>query len=205
MVDSKKLRIGIYAGAFDPVHVGHIAFALQALDAANLDEVIFMPERRPRDKPGVEHFAHRVAMLKAALAPHPRLSVLETVEAQFSVKRTFPGLKTLLPQAQLVFLMGSDTVMSLPVWRYASRLMEQCEFAVGLRATGQRIEVVKSITTWNPGLNGVVLIDSYAPTVSSSKIRQAIRHNKPQQGLLRSVHRYAKREWLYVSPANQAA
>lgn len=201
----KQIRLGIYAGAFDPVHAGHVAFALQAREVANLDEVIFMPERRPRAKPGVEHFAHRVAMVKAALAPHPRLSVMEVVEAQFSVGRTYTGLQAMFPQAQLVFLMGSDAVLTLPTWRHAGRLMEQAEFVVGLRTAQQQKAVVQSIAAWNPRLDGVWLVDSYAPHVSSGKIRQALRHNRPADGLLSSVRHYAKREWLYVSLAYQTS
>lgn len=40
-------RIGIYSGSFNPVHAGHIAFALQALESANLKTIYFLPERRP--------------------------------------------------------------------------------------------------------------------------------------------------------------
>jgi nicotinate-nucleotide adenylyltransferase len=200
----RKIRIGIYAGTFDPVHAGHVAFALQAMEAAGLDEVIFMPERRPRARPGVEHFAHRVAMLKAALAPHTRLSVLETVERQFSVGRTLAGLTAAFPGVRLVFLMGSDTIMALPAWRYADRLIEQCEFVVGLRSAQQRSDVEKSVAAWNPYFTGVQLMDSYAPDISSSMIRQALRHNRHAKGLLASVRRYARHEWLYVSPAYHA-
>ena len=48
-------RIGIYAGTFDPVHAGHVAFALQSLEAAKLDRVYFLPERRPRGKRQVKN------------------------------------------------------------------------------------------------------------------------------------------------------
>jgi nicotinate-nucleotide adenylyltransferase len=69
-------RIGIYSGTFDPVHSGHISFALQSLKAAKLDKVYFLPERRPRNKQQVEHFGHRVAMLKRAIKPYPEFNVL---------------------------------------------------------------------------------------------------------------------------------
>ncbi|HSH18541.1 MAG TPA: adenylyltransferase/cytidyltransferase family protein [Candidatus Saccharimonadales bacterium] len=201
----KKLRIGVYAGAFDPVHAGHIAFALQALKAARLDQVVFVPERRPRAKPGVEHFGHRVAMLKTALAPHPNLAVLEMVERQFTVARTLPGLQAIFPGAELVFLMGSDAVLSLPAWRHADRMMGQCEFVIGLRSSLWRPELERSIRAWNPRLDNVSIVPSYAPDVSSSDIRQALRTNQEAKGLLSSVQRYARREWLYVAPAYQLA
>ena len=49
----------------------------------------------------------------------------------------------MFPQAQLVFLMGSDAVLTLPTWRHAGRLMEQAEFVVGLRTAQQQKAVVE--------------------------------------------------------------
>lgn len=197
---SKKPRVGIYAGAFDPVHAGHVAFALQALEAATLDQVIFMPERRPRSKPSVEHFAHRMAMLHTALMPHPNLAALELVDGHFTVRRTLPTLQQIFPNTDLVFLMGSDAALSIPQWAYADRLLKHSELVVGVRSNHQRAEVAKTVEAWRTKPRELVIFDSYAPHISSSKIRQALRANKHSEGLLRSVHRYATREWLYVSP-----
>lgn len=199
-MSKNRLRIGIFAGAFDPVHAGHVAFALQALQAARLDEVIFMPERRPRHKPGVEHYAHRVAMLKTALAPHRDLAVLEVVDGNFSVRRTLPMLKGLFPAAELVLLMGSDTIMELPRWQYAHRLIASCEIVAGVRSKHQHQEVEHAIGQWQTTPPAIMIFDSFAPDVSSSHIRQALRANTYTAGLLASVRRYARQEWLYVSP-----
>ena len=171
----KQVRLGIYAGAFDPVHAGHVGFALQALQAASLDEIIFMPERRPPLKPGVEHYAHRVAMLKKALKPHPKLAVLEMVDRQYSVSRTLPQLRSLFPQAQLIFLMGSDAALDMPAWPHVQRLLEVAELVVGVRSQHQHQTVAKSVQAWTVQPRALTIIDSYAPDVSSAVIRQALR------------------------------
>lgn len=200
----KKLRIGIYAGAFDPVHAGHVAFALQAKEAAGLDQIIFMPERRPYSKPSVEHYAHRIAMLKAALAPHADLAVMEVVDRHFTVRRMLPLLHSLFPGAEMVFLMGSDTFMAVPSWQNAERLMSTCEFIVGVRSEHQQAAVEGSLNKWQLAPQALMVFESFAPDISSSSIRQALRSNRYEKGLLASVGRYAKREWLYVSPGNGA-
>jgi nicotinate (nicotinamide) nucleotide adenylyltransferase len=198
---SKKLRIGIYAGAFDPVHAGHVAFALQALKAAKLDQVVFLPERRPRNKPGVEHFAHRVAMLKAALRPHPDLTVMELVDKNFTVQRTYRTLERAFSDAELVFLMGSDTALTVPSWPQAERLLTRSGLVIGVRSTHQREEVLQTISMWPVAPTSLVVFDSLAPHVSSSAIRHALRTDRYTEGLLSSVRRYAARQWLYVSPS----
>jgi nicotinate-nucleotide adenylyltransferase len=193
-------RIGIYAGAFDPVHAGHVAFALQSLQAARLDRIIFLPERRPRFKPGVEHYAHRVAMLGKALRPHPDLAVMEMVDRHYSVQRTLPQLEALFPNSQLVLLMGSDAALSVPGWQYAGRLLQSCELVVGVRSAHQHDAIEALIRGWEIVPASLTVVDSYAPDVSSAHIRQALRTDKYAKGLLASVRRYARQEWLYVSP-----
>jgi nicotinate-nucleotide adenylyltransferase len=197
----RQLRIGVYAGAFDPVHAGHITFALQAKQAAHLDQIIFLPERRPRRKPSVEHYAHRVAMLKRALLPHPDLAVMEVVDRQLTVRRTVPMLQALYPGAQFVLLMGSDAVATVPEWQYAERVMLEWEFVVGVRSQHQHSEVEQAVSGWNIAPPCLMIFDSYEPEASSSRIRQALQARQYTQGLLRSVEHYARREWLYVSPA----
>lgn len=201
---SRQPRIGIYSGAFDPVHSGHIAFALQAVQAAQLDEVIFLPERRPRYKPGVEHYAHRMAMIRRALEPHPLLSVMETVDRHYSVHRTLPQLRALLPGVQLAFLMGSDAALSVPTWPGARRLLQTSELIVGIRAQHQPESVGRAIADWEEQPRHLTLLQSYAPAVSSAQIRNALRRNQPAEGLglLASVRRYAEQEWLYVSASS---
>jgi nicotinate-nucleotide adenylyltransferase len=194
-------RIGIYAGTFDPVHSGHITFALQALKAAKLDKVYFLPERRPRAKQHVEHFGHRVAMIRRAIKPHPQFDVLEMVDVNFNVERTLPHLQKEFPKSQLVFLFGSDVVTGLADWPQAENLLKKGELVVGLRSQNNRDEIKRIIEGWQTQPKAVTIFDSFAPDVSSGKIRQALRLRKPAQGLLKSVERYSDHHWLYVSLA----
>jgi nicotinate-nucleotide adenylyltransferase len=196
-------RIGIYAGTFDPVHSGHVAFALQALEAARLDTVYFLPERQPRAKQQVEHFGHRAGMLERALQPHPRLKMLELVDANFSVARTLPQLRQRFPDSQLVFLFGSDIVPGLLDWAHADRLLKDHEFVIGIRSRHNRDDLRRIIEAWKPQPKSVFMFDSYAPDVSSRIIREALRNGEgTAPGLLESVERYSDHHWLYVSLKN---
>jgi nicotinate-nucleotide adenylyltransferase len=198
----KTSRIGIYAGTFDPVHGGHVAFALQALAAARLDEVYFLPERQPRGKQDVEHFGHRVGMLERALKPHPQLKVLEMVDTKFSVKRTLPQLQQRFKGGRLVFLFGSDIVPGLADWPHAEQLLKGNELVIGIRSRDRRRKLRGIIETWQPRPEAVFLFDSHAAAVSSGKVRAALRlRKKSTPGLLKSVERYSDRHWLYVSIA----
>jgi nicotinate-nucleotide adenylyltransferase len=191
-------RIGIYAGTFDPVHAGHITFALQALAAAALDRVYFLPERQPRRKRGVEHFGHRVAMIRLAAQPHPQFEVLDLPDINFSVARTLPRLKKQFGTAQLVYLFGSDVVPRIQDWPEANQLLSDAELVIGLRAEADRAKLHQIIEAWPTQPRTLTMFASYAPDISSGKVRQALSGRQPAAGLLKSVERYSDHNWLYV-------
>jgi nicotinate-nucleotide adenylyltransferase len=190
-----KQRIGIYAGTFDPVHAGHIAFALYAQQIAKLDSVYFLPERLPRHKPHVTHLAHRAAMLEHALAPYPSLGVMELVDTRFTIKRTLPQLRGVFGDAELVFLCGSDVFVHVPKWPLVTVLCKDASFVVSLRAT----DTAETIRATAKDLQvEATIVDSLYPDVRSRDIREALRAGKESPGLLESVTRYARAEWLYI-------
>ncbi|MEO6513704.1 MAG: nicotinate-nicotinamide nucleotide adenylyltransferase [Candidatus Saccharimonadales bacterium] len=196
---SRPRRIGIYSGTFNPVHSGHVTFALQALQAANLDQVYFLPERRPRYKQHVEHYGHRVAMIRHALKLHPKLEVLETDDVSFTVSRTLPRLEFQFPDAQMVFLMGSDVLTQLHTWPEAHRLLQRSELAIGLRSDVSWHDVRLRLSALPIHHDQVHIVESFAPDVSSKQVRQGLRERRYVHGLLSSVAHYSNRNWLYVS------
>lgn len=198
----RSKRIGIYAGVFNPVHAGHIAFALQSMKAAKLDGVVFVPERNPRFKPETEHFAHRVAMLKRAIRPHKNMAVLELVDRRFTVERTWPQLEAIFAGDTLVLLTGSDAALQIPEWSRASRMLSTCELVVGVRSNHELTSVAQRVMSWDVTPQRLHIFESYAADVSSGAVREALRERTEAKGLLRSVQQYATRNWLYVSLGN---
>lgn len=194
-------RVGIYAGAFDPIHAGHLAFALQALQTAKLDSVYFLPERRPRNKQGVEHFGHRVAMLRKALEPHPQCKLLELTDISFSPEQTLPKLQQQFPSDQLVFLFGSDVLPNLANWPKVERVLRHSELVIGLRDQDDLLQAKKRIEQLPAQPVTATVFASHSPEVTSGKIRAALRRRSRAPGLLSSVQRYSDHNWLYISLA----
>lgn len=129
------MRIGVLSGTFDPVHRGHVAFALAAIKQCRLDKAVFLPEASPRGKVGVSSFEHRLAMLKLAARQSRKLEVLALEQPRFSVKETLPLLQARFKGEALVLLCGSDLVRTFGFrWPGLDTLLAQCELAVSLRA-----------------------------------------------------------------------
>lgn len=194
----KQRRVGIYSGTFDPVHAGHIGFALQAAKAAKLDAVYFVPERAPRRKYHVTHFAHRVAMIRRATRPYSQLKFLEMEDKTFSVAHTLPRLERAFPNARLVYLCGSDVLRHMAGWPHAGQLLRRVELCVGRRENETMAEVSRVLKTLPTPPVKVTVFESHAPAISSSRIRAALRDQKGVRGLLASVKAYANQEWLYL-------
>lgn len=188
-------RIGIFAGTFDPIHNGHISFALQAQKQANLDKIYFLPEPKPRYKPSVLSVEQRAEMIKLAIKPYPQLDILSLEADHFSVESTLPQLKANFGNAQLVYLFGSDVFCHIPKWPGANILAATGEFAVGIRHNDSladinaATEILKSKCT---------VINSQYPGVSSKKIRDALKDRLSTSDTPETVIKYAINNKLYT-------
>jgi nicotinate-nucleotide adenylyltransferase len=121
------MRIGIFGGTFDPVHMGHLILAEQCRAQANLDEVWFLPSYHPPHKAehGITRFEQRCDMLELAVAGHGAFKV-DRIEKELPppsyTAQTLAELHRRHPGSELFLLMGSDCLPDLPGW-YEPRLV----------------------------------------------------------------------------------
>ena len=195
-------KIGIFSGTFDPVHGGHIAFALAAAESVGLDKVYFLPEQMPRRKSGVTHYGHRIAMLKLALKPYQKLEVLELPDRQFSVTKTLPRLKKLWPDSQLHMLIGSDMLVLLASqeakeqWPGYQTLLDSTKLIVGVRSNLEAKQASELLEKLQPEST---VVETSRPHVSSQDIRRKLQSGQDHAELLSSIKSYIAKNWLYVS------
>jgi nicotinate-nucleotide adenylyltransferase len=195
-------KIGILSGTFDPVHAGHIAFALKSIEKAGLDKVLLIPERVPRRKQGITHYAHRVAMIKLALKPYKNIKLLELPDKQLSVQKTLPRLKRLFPHDELYMLLGSDMIDLLispevkQQWPDAMRLFSTIKIIVSVRDKKIKEEYRQKVDILQPR---AVVFASNKPHNSSRDIRETLHRGKMHKDLLPSLRNYIKTNWLYAS------
>jgi nicotinate-nucleotide adenylyltransferase len=190
-------RIGIFSGVFDPIHKGHIGFALEAIKETKLDEVYLLLEANPRRKTGVTHVSHRIAMAKLATKPYKKLRVLELPDRQFSVAKTLPRLQMRFPNSELVMLIGSDMLEHMPDWPLVSRLRNQTELVVGVRQGTTKAKVTELIAQLPDTTKQSIMFKSPAAGVSSAAIREAVRDRHDTKSALPSIRGYIRTNWLY--------
>jgi nicotinate-nucleotide adenylyltransferase len=132
------MRIGIFGGTFDPVHVGHLILAEQCREQGQLDQVWFVPAFRPPHKPDVRvtPFLHRVEMLGLAVAGHPAFRVDQLEKDRDGPSYTVDTLDELHrrhPADDFLLLIGSDTLADLAKWRSPERIVARAGLLVVTR------------------------------------------------------------------------
>lgn len=190
-------RIGILAGTFDPIHKGHISFALQAIESAGLSEVVLLPEPKPRHKHDVTHVSHRIAMIKRAIKPYPKIKLLEIPDKQFTVATSLPRLNQSYPNQQLLLLIGTDVLSHITVWPHIRQLLKTVGLVVAVR--GEKDErhahQLLSLLPVEPP-ESHVLVSNYK-MASSRQIRTQLRKGQKPDGMLDAAMQYANEHWLY--------
>ncbi|TME76327.1 MAG: nicotinate (nicotinamide) nucleotide adenylyltransferase [Chloroflexi bacterium] len=128
-------RIGVFGGTFDPVHVGHLAIALAALESVPLDRVLFVPVRRSplKDRDPLASTTDRVAMLETAIAREPRFALSRAELEREGVSYTVDTLEELRSQGELFLILGSDALADLARWRAPDRIRELATILVAAR------------------------------------------------------------------------
>ena len=132
------MRLGVFGGTFDPVHVGHLILAEQCREQGRLDQVLFIPAARPPHKQEVPltSFAQRAEMLALALAGQPAFRVDELEKERAGPSYTADTLAELHRRhagAELFLLVGSDTLHDLPTWHELARVVAQATLLVVVR------------------------------------------------------------------------
>jgi nicotinate-nucleotide adenylyltransferase len=181
--------IGILGGTFDPVHNAHVAIARAALDALELDKVLFIPTGSPKYRnPPTASGEHRVAMLRLALQGNPKLQVdpreLRPGASGYTVD-TLQALRNEHRDADLYLLMGADQYQKLGSWHRPEEVARLAKIAVFGRPGIELEEKVKRIP-----------MDSMP--VSASEIRARAGRGENLSGLVPpAVANYIARHRLY--------
>lgn len=195
------MRIGILGGTFDPIHNGHIAVAHTALAHADIDHVVFVPNRTPPHKPAPwAPEQHRIAMLTRALADTPAYEWSDIELRRSGPSYTIDTLRAMAtPSTRLVLILGSDAAALLPQWYQAAALGAYCDVAV-LYRQGTPFDA-DAVHHALPNLH-LQLIAWEGMDVSSSDIRmRCLHHQAIDQFVPASVAQYIAQHHLYRSPA----
>lgn len=200
-------RIGIFGGSFNPVHLGHLVMAQDALEHMGLHRVIFVPAAHPPHKPGaaMAGAADRLEMLKIALSGHPRFEVSDEEIARGGVSYTVDTLRRLRekwPDASLYFIIGGDTIRELHTWRDIDQVLRLAEVVTvgrpGIPLDNLTSENLRLPDPW-PARLAANVVGGHLVEISSSDIRSRLARGRSIRYLVpEGVERYISSHRLYM-------
>lgn len=196
-------RLGIFGGTFDPPHLGHLILAQEACAQLRLARVLWVLTPVPPHKLGqaITPVHHRLAMLERALQDEARFEIsrleLERPGPHYTAD-TLRALQDLYPSADLILLLGGDSLRDLPTWRFAPELVAACCEIGVMRRPADSIDLA-ALEEQVPGVQGRVrFVDAPLLEIASSEIRRRVRQGQPFRYFLTSaVYRYILDQNLY--------
>jgi len=128
------VRLGVFGGSFNPVHLGHLLVADEVRHRLNLDRILFVPTRNPPHKRGpLTPYRHRSAMTGLAVAGEHGFELCPIEERRpgpsYTVD-TLCELRSLYPGAALHLLVGSDQYRDVASWHEPGRLTRLARIVV---------------------------------------------------------------------------
>lgn len=198
------MKIGIFAGTFDPIHLGHTRFAAAAVQQGHLDKVMIVAEKNPYRKQPVAGWDHRQAMIERATevlseADHDysfsnQLAYQHTMQNMLRTARAHYG-----NEHEYWFLVGSDIFEHMKRWHDIAKQHEYGGFIVMLRDdhTDEWLnEKMQELADEGNQVKVVLVANSY-PHISSRKIRDAIAAGDVPGDIDDTVYRYITEHRLY--------
>ena len=195
-------KIGVMGGTFDPIHIGHLIAARAALESFALDRVIFIPAALPPHKMTrrVASPEHRLSMVKAAIEGEKDFSVSDMEfrrQGPSYTVDTAAELKKIYNDAEIYFIIGTDSANELDTWYEAEKLIKECRF-VALSRPGAKLDPAALMAAFGEYARHVRELTMPGIDISSTLIRERIRKNLSVRHFVPDkVADYIEKEGLY--------
>lgn len=203
------MRIGLYFGTFNPIHVGHLVIANYMVEYTSLDQVwlVVSPHNPLKEKSTLLADYHRLALVKVAIEDNPKL---RASDIEFKLPKpsytatTLAYLKDEYPSHEFTLIMGEDNLRTLHKWFNHEVLLKNHQIYVYPRVLTlqEEAEVVEigsfPKNEFSEHKNVIFCEDAPVMKVSASFIRQAIKDGKDVRYLLTEpVQRYIEEMNFY--------
>ena len=200
---ANNMKIGIFGGAFNPVHNGHVQLMKSYLDYLGLEKLIIIPTAVPPHKTGAYLVSEedRLNMLQLLAEDEPRFEVSDIEfrrEGKSYTYLTLCELKKLYPDGEFYLIIGSDQYLVFNTWYKPDEILALATVCTMAREQGD-LEKLYAYRNENVNMKDSIIVEFDIFEASSTDIRRRIKEGKSIKGLVpKAVEKYIKEHKLYV-------
>lgn len=202
------MKLGLFGGTFNPIHIGHLEIASKVLEIFNLKKVIFILSGNPphKNRGKIVDASHRLKMIKLAIGNYKRFEVSDIEIKRKGKSYTLDTIKQIREihsisarnrktggDADIYFIAGADSALDLPSWKDPLKVLSLSHFVAverphfSLKGLDEKYR------------KRIITVEGIFVDISSSDVRKRIREGKPIKSLVpKDVEKYIRKNKLYI-------
>lgn len=203
--EAVKMKIGIFGGAFNPIHNGHLALAENYYNSLKLDKIIFIPTSVPPHKTADYLVSQndRLEMVRLAISDNSSFDVSDIEfhrQGKSYTYDTLLSLKELYPDSEIYLIIGADQFLTFHLWYKYKEILDMVTLCTSARENEQE---KRELYDYAKSLDGLkrdkyFIADYPVIRLSSSEIRDKIKNGEDISSLVsKRVSNYIFEKGLY--------
>ncbi len=192
------IKTGIFGGAFNPVHKGHVRLAEEAVKQLKLKRLLIIPTYdSPHKKTKLAPFEDRAEMCRRAFG-HIEGVEISDIEVKLGGKsftiNTIRELKSLYPDEQFFLLIGGDMLFSFDQWYKYESILKETKVCAVARDNDSLVDMMEYANE----MGRIKVLPTQAIEISSTEIREKAANGEDVSELVpESVAEYIAQSGLY--------
>lgn len=197
------MKIGLFGGTFDPIHIGHMILMENVINNLDLDKIYVLPNSNPPHKLENKKTALnlRLKMVNETIKDNPKLEINDYDYRDNEIHYTFNTInyfKKSYPNDEFFFIMGEDSFLDIEKWKNYKEILKE-NLIIFKRYSNKNFSLISKINQVRKYNKNIYIIDNIALDISSTLIRNLVKENKSIRYLVNDeVINIIKEEKLYV-------
>ena len=192
------MRIAIYGGSFNPMHIGHKKIVDYVLNNLNMDKIIIIPVGIPSHRENnLEQSDTRLKICKEIFKGNKKIEVSDIEIKSEGKSYTYDTLLKLMDlygeNNEFFEIIGEDSLKSLKTWKNYEELLKICKFIVFRRKDDKNIQIDKEFLN----NKNIIILENEYYDISSTEIRNMVKNNENISAFVnKKVKKLIEKEYL---------
>ena len=192
------MRIAIYGGSFNPMHIGHEKIVDYVLNNLNMDKIIIIPVGIPSHRENnLEQSNTRLKICKEIFKGNKKIEVSDIEIKSKGKSYTYDTLLKLMDlygeNNEFFEIIGEDSLKSLKTWKNYEELLKICKFIVFRRKDDKNIQIDEEFLN----NKNIIILENEYYDISSTEIRNMVKNNEDISAFVnKKVKKLIEKEYL---------